>query len=340
MRIARYSHLTMVLCLWIAPGTVAATPLERMDSNREPTAQDRALAEALFRDGKALIEAERLDEACTKFQESQRLEPAVGTLLYLATCYAQAGKTASAWAAFQSVAEAAHRTKDLARESLARERARQLEAHLSRLEISAAIPEQGMVIHVDEHALGPGVLSTPLPIDPGSHVIEVTAPGKRAWSQTVELAPGPVTLSVRIPVLEAAAAPTKTPPVPPEAAHVPASRSAQPGPGFNWQLAGAVSLGVAGVGVLMGSYFGVRAYSQARDADHHCVGQTCDQAGLDGHAAAHRSAALANAGFGIGIVALAAGSYLIWFHDAKTNRRQSAFWLGTGLGELIAGGDF
>jgi hypothetical protein len=311
-----------------------------VNPSREPTAQDRAIAEALFRDGKALIEADRVEDACLKFQESQRLEPALGTMLYLATCYALAGKTASAWAAFQSVAEAAHRAKDSSRESLARERARQLEAHLSRLEISASASVKGIVIHVDERALGPGVFSTPLPFDPGLHLIEVTAPRKSTWSQTVELPKGPVTIKVQVPILEGAAVQTETVPAPTEVKGVDQARLEQPSPGFNWRLVGAVSLGLGGAGVLAGSYFGARAYSQAKDADQQCVGQVCARAGLDGHAEARRSAAWANASFGMGLIALATGGYLMWFHDAKTNQRQSALWLGTGAGEIAVGGEF
>ena len=334
----RHAELALVLCLGLAPNTVSAAPLESSDPNRGTSTQDRALAEALFRDGQALIEAERLEDACAKFQESQRLEPALGTLLYLATCYVQVGKTASAWAAFQAATEAAHRAKDTARESLARGRARQLEAKLSRLEISVAIPVQGMVIHVDEHALGPGVLSTPLPFDPGTHVIEVTAPGKGPWSLQVELERGPITLKVRVPMLHEAIAQPEAAPTRSDVTSVPAPRPVQEESGFNWQLPGLVSLGVGGAGVLVGSYFGIRAYAQAKDADHDCTGQICTQKGLDGHADARRSAVLANVGFGVGVVGLAAGSYLVWFHDAKT-KKESAWWLRTGLGEIVVGGD-
>ena len=96
MSVAHHSQLVVLLCLCLAPGPASGTPLEPTDANREPTTQDRAIAEALFRDGKALIAAERINDACAKFQESERLDPALGTLLHLATCYAQVGKTASA----------------------------------------------------------------------------------------------------------------------------------------------------------------------------------------------------------------------------------------------------
>jgi hypothetical protein len=334
----RRGRLALALLSLTSASSVCAAPLDTSNPSAETTTQDRALAEALFRDGKALVESEHLEEACTKFQESQRLEPALGTLLYLATCYAQTGKTASAWAAFQSAEEMAHRGKDTARESLARERGKELEARLSRVTISISSPVRDMKIRVDDRVLGPGVLSTPLPFDPGSHVIEATAPGKQTWSTTIDLEPGPVMRKVEIPTMQDAV--SKAPIEVSKPEPFSQSRTDQATSGFDWRLAGLVTFGVGLTGVVAGSYFGARAYSQAKDADHHCVGRICSQQGLDGYDSARRSAVYSNIGFGVGIVGLAAGTYLIVFHGSKTTNARSALWIRAGAGQVVAGGAF
>src|SRR5262245_18728599 len=60
-------------------------------------ADDSAAAQALFDQGRKLMESERWAEACPKLEESQRLDPAGGTLLHLALCREHEGRIATAW---------------------------------------------------------------------------------------------------------------------------------------------------------------------------------------------------------------------------------------------------
>src|SRR5512140_214162 len=78
---------------------------------------DPAAAQSLFTEAKRLMADGRYPEACAKLEESQRLDPGMGTKYQLATCYAHVGRTASAWAAFLDVAAQAKTAGQSARES-------------------------------------------------------------------------------------------------------------------------------------------------------------------------------------------------------------------------------
>ncbi len=306
------------------------------DDDSEAKAQNRALAEALFREGKALGEAGEIAQACKKFKESQRLDPSLGTLLHLAACYAEEGRTASAWAAFNAAADMAATAKQKERETLARTRAAELESKLSQLKLSVAEPVEGLTIELDGTALGEDTIGTPLPVDPGKHRLVASAPGKAPSTQEVEIAEGPSTQEVELPkladlpaVAQAAPAPALTPVTEQEPSDKPVQRVT----GFAIGGAGVVLLGVGG-------YFGLRAKSQADEADEFCQAATCTQRGLDGHEDAHTSATLSNVFFAVGIAGIAAGTYLVLTSGSPSAPPQSAWWVKAGPARISAGGSF
>src|SRR6185369_16874031 len=114
----------------IAMGISAA--LLASGAARADLSSDKAAAEALFNHAKQLVKEGKLSEACPKFEESLRLDPGIGTLLYLADCLEKSGKTASAWARFLEAAAAAKAANQADRETKARQRAAALEPKLSR----------------------------------------------------------------------------------------------------------------------------------------------------------------------------------------------------------------
>src|SRR5262249_58286049 len=65
-----------------------------------PTDDASAAARTLFSEARELAAQGKYEEACPKFQESQRLRASMGALYNLADCWDHLGRTASAWALF------------------------------------------------------------------------------------------------------------------------------------------------------------------------------------------------------------------------------------------------
>jgi serine/threonine-protein kinase len=170
------------------------------------SAADKAAAEALFEHGKQLMKDARYPEACAKFQESQRIDPGIGTMLYLADCFEKNGQTASAWAEFLDAAAAAKAAAQPDREKKAKDRALALEPKLNRLSITVAVGAEsaGLEVKRDGVLVSKALWGTAVPLDPGEHTIEATAPGKKPWSKKVKLDPALLApVAVEIPSLEA-----------------------------------------------------------------------------------------------------------------------------------------
>ena len=159
----------------------------------ETSASQRASAEALFQQATQLMDEKRYGEACEKLAGSQDLDPALGTMLYLADCYEHAGRSASAWALFREAADSAQRAGQLDRQRIALERASSLEQRLSKLEVRVTPDRQvpGLELLVNGAAVPRASWNTQLPVDPGATKIEARAPGKKSWSTSLTLARRP-----------------------------------------------------------------------------------------------------------------------------------------------------
>jgi|SRR6185295_17826668 len=163
---------------------------------------DSAAARALFSEGRQLVAAEKYAEACPKFEESLRLDPGIGTQFNLAHCWEKVGRTASAWAMFLDVAAAARAAGQQQRETAAKERAAALEPKLTRLRVLVPEPAPEAKIFRDDQEVGKAAWGTAMPVDPGEHVVRVTAVGKKEWTQEVKVPATSRTFSVTVPALE------------------------------------------------------------------------------------------------------------------------------------------
>jgi serine/threonine-protein kinase len=277
--------------------------------------QEKARAEALFDQSITLMKAGSFADACPKLAESQRIDPAVGTLLYLGDCLDKTGHVAAAWATFREANALARTQNQTQRADLARDRAASLEKKLPYLRFDGSSASNVTELTLDGTQIGRATWTDEMPVDPGDHAVEVSAKGFVKQTLTVHVGPAEHR-AVTLPVLakEPAAAkpaPEPTPDTTPKPAVItPTPDRANTG---QWRRPASYALGGAGVvGVAIGSAFGVTAFSKWDSAKPLCPNDHCTHEGA-GYASDARSAStVSTVAFTAGIVLIAAGAYLFF----------------------------
>ena len=273
-------------------------------------------AEDLFRRAKALMAQNKHEEACPLLGESYRLDPGMGTLLNLALCHERIGKTASAWGEFRAVEQQAHAASppNESRARFAREHADKLEKRLSRVKIN--VPEgarvPGLVIKVDGEPKGEPLWAG-VPVDPGTRVVEASATNKKPAVYKVKIDDEGVLQNVTIAPLAdvpVAAAPAIGPGTSGggmEAVEEYAENRARRTTGY---VIGGIGVATLAVGVV----FGVAAIvndSSAKNCSP-CVRGSADATASDQSTdRALVFANIANVTVPLGVLATAAGAYLV-----------------------------
>ena len=278
------------------------------------------LAQRHFEEGLALLRAGNFAEACPKLEESVRIEPAMGAKYRLAECYESSGRVASAWRLYTEVAEHARAAQQSEREADVRATLERIRPRLPWLLVRVASKSRGLEdlrLEIDGAAVqleSAGREMEPLPIDPGSHTISVTAKAHHPWSTTINSTEG-ATANLEIPALEPLPAETipgaiapRTPP-PDER---PADDATILSPG---RITGIVvgSIGVIGLG--LGTALAFVSKSQWDDALERCVGgatNRCPDDAIEDGATAHDTAVGATVALIAG-GALAATGIVLWF---------------------------
>ncbi len=283
----------------------------------DPTPAERNLASALFDQGRTLMAEGKVDEACVKLAESQRLDPGGGTLLNVALCHVRQGKYATALTEFRDARTMARKDGRADREAAANAEIEKLEPLLSK--ISVIVPEDakipGLVIDIDGLPLPEVAWSTPFAVDPGTRVVTAKAPGYREWRSVVEIGKTGGTADVNLPKLEkdtskpsptgsSISTPAMNTPTGPDAP-VEAPKSAMRSAGF---VVGGVGLAFLAAGAITGGL----AIQKNGAADAICPTNECNDAGaIDLSHDALTFAHVSTATFGIGIAGLVAGTVMV-----------------------------
>ncbi|HEY4119129.1 MAG TPA: hypothetical protein VGM56_14785 [Byssovorax sp.] len=298
----------LVAALMIAPAARAQT--------------DPAVAEKLFREGKALFDKKEYPEACAKLAESQRLDPASGTLLALAVCHEAEGKLATAWGEYTNTVSLSHKDGNPKREKAAAARAALIEPKLSYVTFEVAPASatlDGLVLKRDGTVLGAASWHD-VPIDPGEHTVDVTAPGKKPY--TAKFTVDGHSTTVNVPGLADA---PKPPPPPP------------PPPPFPWRTVGFVTAGVGLATLVVGSVLGGVAIAKSSDAKSRCTESICTDAGaIDENNTAGGLADTSTAMFVVGLLVGGGGAAIVLLNPPPKTPAKAGFTFAPGPGDVGA----
>jgi hypothetical protein len=282
---------------------------------------DPAIAQAIFEQGRTLMGAGRYDEACDKFRESHRLDPASGTLLNLAVCHEKQHKTATAWAEYNDVVASARREANAERQRIASERIRELEPKLCRLTIvSVSDASRTLSVKVDGIALGAAAMGTAVPLDPGTHVVEIVNSTKLLWTGPITLATEGSTSTITVVDLEPTAAQPAV-----------ADPNARTRLAYVFGATGAAALG-------LGIFFGLRAKAEWDERNEHCPGGACDARAVTAAAGARDLALAADVGFGLGVLGLGFATYFALSPRTKAPASGHQLGIRAGSGAMVSAG--
>jgi hypothetical protein len=140
------------------------------------SANDRA--KKLFEEGRALMKSNDYAAACAKFEESDRIEKALGTEANLADCYEKRAQTAKAYHLWRAIRHDADEQHDEARANIARDRSTALPRQLVKVVIHVPEPvPDDLAVTINGEATEPGAEIRDY-ADPGTIQIVITANGK------------------------------------------------------------------------------------------------------------------------------------------------------------------
>ena len=263
-------------------------------------------ADKLFEDGRKYLGNGEYSLACTAFEESQSVDPAVGTQLNIALCYEKWGKLAAAHRAYLEAERQARELKDK-RSTVARKQADALEPKLARLRVTLPDGIDRYAIYLLDAKEIEAAKLADLLLDPGTHVIEVRVAGSPPSKNEIALKAGQrAKLELALPEREKEKPAPKVEPKPQPVQKTGSTRSGS-------RLYGGIGLLSAGV-ITMGiaSAIALDARSDYNAAKERCPDSMCpSRADFEATSDARDRARTMTWVFAGGVAVAAVGTFLI-----------------------------
>jgi PEGA domain len=305
---------------------VALTPNAHAQQPPSPPAQaatptgDAALVEArrLYDEGRGHFDAGRFTEALASFERAYLLRSNPVVLVPVLECQERLDRVVDAISTIERYLRERPSAPDRARME---QRLQVLRARPSRVRVSSATPGARLVL--DGRDL-PQETPATLEMPPGRHRIALSVNGQRSDEREIDALPGgtqEITLGAAAPATPAPAPtpdPTPTPavepaPTPPPVAVTPPPPVAPARRGPSPAVWVAASTG--GVGLVMGTVFGLMALSDASAYDQTPTRELYDRG--------RTNALVSDIGFGVAILSAAVG-VIVYFADRGSAERPRA----------------
>jgi hypothetical protein len=219
------------------------------------------------------MKSENYVDAIRSLEQVTELRPSgIGGHGKLGECYEKVSRLGSAWEQYTIAQNLALGADDQERAYAMSAKAKKLEPRVARLTI--VVPQElrsvnGLSVMHDGHTEEKALWDTPLPVDKGTHVIEVKADGFQTWTQEVDIPVDGHPETILLPTQLVRIPPPMLPIVRPvQTWHRP----------MGWTMTSMGLVSGAASGVLLG--FAFRQQSASTISGHCDANNQCDQEGI------------------------------------------------------------
>lgn len=308
----RVSFATCAAALAVTSSALAQTP----------SPEDIASARSLGTEGVRLADSGDCASAVAKLEAAEKLYHAPTTLERLGECEIGLGRLVAGTERLNRVVRETLASNAPAAFVAAQHRAAQLLAtaqrRIGKLRIHVeGAPIDSVAVTVDGSSVPAALFDAERATDPGSHEVKGAAAGYRTTTLPVQVPEGgEATVTVRLEPDPNAAAPstaespggqTNAPPGAGPTTPTPASPDGSNGPN---RTPAFVALGVGGIGIALGSVFGIMALGTKSSLDGACTSKVCPRTSQSDIDSLSTRATISNIGFAVGVVGVTVGTVL------------------------------
>lgn len=298
--------------LSIAVTLMMPAPLHAQDAppEKEPTGEELAAARALFSEAKDLEAAGEWKKALKRLQKVAKIKMTPQVRFHIALCHENLGRLVEAINGYELAAQEAQAVGAQDVIDNAPPRAEALRARVAHLVLEVSGKVRVSKIYLDDREVSLALAGTKIPVDPGSHRVEVRREGDVTYEMDLELAEAEKhKLEIEIDDPKPKPPPKPTPKPRPEPPPVEPETEMKRLPAY--LLAGVGVLAFVGAGV----FWGLREETVGNIADNcedpeSLTGCDPDDQELEGTAQNYDVAS--KVFLGIGAVSLASG-VVLWF---------------------------